>query len=82
MVQDITKDIKSLDCAKKNLTASITALRRMQMLGEFLWFSLIIPLCFVEWIVSAVEQLRLMTGKKQFNEIYPLLQVPPLYASF
>ncbi|KAK9760571.1 Vacuolar protein sorting-associated protein 53 [Basidiobolus ranarum] len=32
IVQDITKDIKSLDYAKRNLTATITALRRLQML--------------------------------------------------
>lgn len=33
MVQEITKDIKSLDYAKRNLTTSITMLRRLQMLG-------------------------------------------------
>ncbi|KAI9032128.1 Vps53-like protein [Hyaloraphidium curvatum] len=32
MVQEITKDIKSLDYAKRNLTSSITMLRRLQML--------------------------------------------------
>ncbi|ORX65032.1 hypothetical protein K493DRAFT_232156 [Basidiobolus meristosporus CBS 931.73] len=32
IVQDITKDIKSLDYAKRNLTTTITALRRLQML--------------------------------------------------
>ncbi|CAG8548135.1 3287_t:CDS:10, partial [Scutellospora calospora] len=32
MVQEITKDIKSLDYAKKHLTISITALKRLQML--------------------------------------------------
>ncbi|CAG8796574.1 32456_t:CDS:2, partial [Racocetra persica] len=32
MVQEITKDIKSLDYAKKHLTVSITALKRLQML--------------------------------------------------
>ncbi|KAJ3177891.1 Vacuolar protein sorting-associated protein 53 [Geranomyces variabilis] len=32
MVQEITRDIKSLDHAKKNLTCSVTVLRRLQML--------------------------------------------------
>lgn len=32
-VQNITKDIKSLDCAKRNITQSVTVLRRLQMLG-------------------------------------------------
>ncbi|CAG8483524.1 16677_t:CDS:10 [Rhizophagus irregularis] len=32
MVQEITKDIKSLDFAKRHLTISITALKRLQML--------------------------------------------------
>jgi hypothetical protein len=34
MVQEITKDIKSLDYAKRHLTISITALKRLQMLGK------------------------------------------------
>lgn len=32
MVQEITQDIKSLDFAKRHLTLSITALKRLQML--------------------------------------------------
>ena len=32
MVQEICRDIKKLDYAKKNLTATITALRRLSML--------------------------------------------------
>jgi septal ring factor EnvC (AmiA/AmiB activator) len=34
-VQNITKDIKSLDCAKRNITQTVTVLRRLQMLGTF-----------------------------------------------
>ncbi|RUS20036.1 Vps53-like protein [Endogone sp. FLAS-F59071] len=34
MVQEITRDIKSLDYAKRHLTSSITALKRLQMLGR------------------------------------------------
>ena len=33
MVQEICRDIKKLDFAKKNLTSTITALRRLGMLG-------------------------------------------------
>ena len=33
MVMDITRDIKNLDQGKRNLTLSITVLRRLQMLG-------------------------------------------------
>ena len=34
VVRDITKDIQTLDLAKKNLTTSMTFLKRLQMLGE------------------------------------------------
>ena len=33
VVRDITKDIQTLDLAKKNLTSSMTFLKRLQMLG-------------------------------------------------
>ncbi len=33
VVQSITKDIQMLDLAKKNLTTSMTMLKRFQMLG-------------------------------------------------
>lgn len=33
VVCDITKDIQVLDLAKKNLTTSMTTLKRLQMLG-------------------------------------------------
>lgn len=36
VVRDITRDIQSLDLAKKNLVASMNALKRFQMLGGFL----------------------------------------------
>jgi prefoldin subunit 5 len=47
-VQDITQDIKSLDCAKKNLTTSVTVLKRLQMLGAFFLFLLL----FVVFLLS------------------------------
>lgn len=34
IVRDITRDIQTLDKGKKNLMASITILKRLQMLGE------------------------------------------------
>lgn len=34
VVRNITKDIQLLDLAKKNLTSSMTYLKRLQMLGE------------------------------------------------
>ena len=33
VVRNITKDIQALDIAKKNLTTSLTTLKRLQMLG-------------------------------------------------
>lgn len=34
MVQEICRDIKKLDYAKKHITTTITALHRLSMLGE------------------------------------------------
>lgn len=34
VVRDITRDIQSLDLAKKHLVASMNALKRFQMLGK------------------------------------------------
>lgn len=56
MVQEITADIKQLDNAKRHLTASITALKRMNML------------------VSAVEQLKSMSQRRQYREAASILQ--------
>lgn len=36
VVRNITKDIQALDVGKKNLILSMTALKRLQMLGEHL----------------------------------------------
>jgi len=33
MVQEICRDIKKLDCAKRHITTTITALHRLAMLG-------------------------------------------------
>ncbi len=37
MVQEICRDIKKLDFAKKNITTTITALHRLAMLGIFIF---------------------------------------------
>lgn len=37
VVREITRDIQSLDLAKRNLVASMNALKRFQMLGELFW---------------------------------------------
>ena len=34
VVRDITRDIKTLDLAKKNIVTSMTGVKRFQMLGE------------------------------------------------
>ena len=39
MVLDITQDIKSLDLAKKNVSASITLLKRLQILGRWIYLN-------------------------------------------
>lgn len=49
MVQEICRDIKKLDFAKKNITTTITALHRLAMLGmsfHFLQRFLVIELLF------------------------------------
>jgi predicted transcriptional regulator YheO len=51
MVQKITKDIKSLDYGKRNLTQTITALANLRVL------------------VSAVDQLGILTQKRQYAEV-------------
>ncbi len=56
MVQTICRDIKKLDYAKKHLTATITALRRLGML------------------VSAVDQLEDVAGRKRYRDAANLLE--------
>merc|ERR1719310_790876 len=56
MVHEICRDIKSLDYAKRHLTQTITALKRLQML------------------VTAVEQLDVMSRERMYAEAANLLQ--------
>jgi len=56
MVHDICADIKSLDYAKRHLTLTITALKRLQML------------------VTATEQLSVMTSERMYTNAADLLQ--------
>jgi hypothetical protein len=84
MVQEICRDIKKLDCAKRHITTTITALHRLTMLGQFpsllsvLWNSKVhqphlnrVNLC----TVSAVEQLQVMASKRQYKEAAAQLEV-------
>jgi len=65
MVHAICSDIKSLDHAKRHLTLTITALKRLQML------------------VTAAEQLTVMTRERMYTEAANLLQaVNQLLAHF
>ncbi|XP_020876493.1 vacuolar protein sorting-associated protein 53 B-like isoform X1 [Arabidopsis lyrata subsp. lyrata] len=64
MVQNICRDIKRLDFAKKNITTAVTALSRLTML------------------VSAVEQLQVMTSKRQYKEAATQLEVSFLDSFF
>lgn len=41
MVQEICRDIKKLDFAKKHITTTITALHRLTMLGKSWFFRLL-----------------------------------------
>ncbi|OAD52537.1 Vacuolar protein sorting-associated protein 53 like protein [Eufriesea mexicana] len=56
VVKEITRDIKQLDFAKRNLTASITALNHLHML------------------VEGVDNLKVLTQRKQYGEIVLPLQ--------
>mmetsp|Transcript_11475 Transcript_11475/g.19299 ORF Transcript_11475/g.19299 Transcript_11475/m.19299 type:complete len:759 (-) Transcript_11475:81-2357(-) len=56
MVHEICRDIKSLDYAKRHLTLTITALKRLQML------------------VTAAEQLSVMTRERMYVDAANLLQ--------
>ena len=56
MVHEICRDIKSLDYAKKHLTQTITAMKRLQML------------------VTAADQLAVMTEERMYSEAANLLQ--------
>jgi hypothetical protein len=83
MVQEICRDIKKLDCAKRHITTTRTALHRLTMLGQFFY----IPLSSKEHqpplnhvapclcAVSAVEQLQVMASKRQYKEAAAQLEV-------
>lgn len=45
VVREITRDIKALDFAKKNIVASMTSVKRFQMLGELLLLCPMIGVC-------------------------------------
>jgi glucose uptake protein GlcU len=55
VVRNITKDIQVLDLAKKNLTLSMTTLKRLQMLGMRLAFCQSVCLMLKSDLISVVE---------------------------
>jgi vacuolar protein sorting-associated protein 53 len=87
MVQEICRDIKKLDCAKRHITTTITALHRLTMLGQFLLLPPSLHLsskghqpqlnhvALCKCTVSAVEQLQVMASKRQYKEAAAQLEV-------
>lgn len=75
MVQEITQDVKSLDYAKRHLTHSVTALKRLQMLGKICSILGQQIACANKAIVTAIDQLESMSQSNQFEGSAQLLQV-------
>lgn len=76
MVQEITQDVKSLDYAKRHLTHSVTALKRLQMLGKIMQYTWSTnSLANKAIIVTAIDQLESMSQSNQFEGSAQLLQV-------
>ena len=85
IVRDITRDIQTLDKGKKNLMASITILKRLQMLGELAppqpdwwttptWANRLALSCPS---VTALSQLESLIPTKRYREIASSLAVRP-----
>lgn len=63
MVQEICRDIKKLDFAKKHITTTITALHRLTMLGQMLTsFSHGFTTCLVRDKIIEVELTATISG--------------------
>ena len=73
IVRNITKEIQMLDAAKKNLTLSMTALKRFQMLGTWLvsgWNNRL-----TTSPVNALEQLDGLLKEKKYGDMAQTLGV-------
>ena len=73
IVRNITKEIQMLDTAKKNLTLSMTALKRFQMLGTWLMPSGSNKLTFSS--VNALEQLDGLLQERKYGDMAQTLGV-------
>ena len=67
MVKSICSEIRSLDIAKKNITFTITSLKRMIMLSNF-------DKLKINCIVTGIEQLRDFCIKKKYREASHLIE--------
>lgn len=76
IVKNITKDIQSLDLAKKNLSLSMTALKRLQMLGSFLYQSAYFTRDAHGYLqVNALSDLEQLVQAKKYADIVQTLAV-------
>lgn len=66
VVREITRDIQSLDLAKKNLIASMNALKRFQMLGQSSTPSR--ALLTTRATVNAFDQLTTLASSRRYRE--------------
>lgn len=73
IVRNITKEIQMLDTAKQNLTLSMTALKRFQMLGTSLVSSRSSNLTFSS--VNALEQLDGLLKERKYGDMAQTLGV-------
>lgn len=73
IVRNITKEIQLLDTAKKNLTLSMTALKRFQMLGTWLISSGSNKFTFS--LVNALEQLDGLLKERKYGDMAQTLGV-------
>ena len=74
VVRNITKDIQLLDLAKKNLTLSMTTLKRLQMLGMPIAYLLILAVN-APFLANALSQLEELVKEKKYAETSQTLAV-------
>lgn len=68
VVRDITREIRNLDTAKRNVVASMTALKRLQMLGTSLLSIVLQVSTYTTSPVNAVSQLSRLTHAGRYAE--------------
>ena len=65
VVREITRDIKTLDLAKKNIVSSMTGVKRFQMLGRSL---LLLDEGLTKKVVNGFDQLTRLAKAKRYRE--------------